>query len=117
MTSLTTVSVLVSFGAPLLVALITKQTASPALKAVLLLAVSAAVAAGNAYTQGGLDQATVVSIIEAFGVGVLAHFGLWKPLNAPAVLAPAVGLGKAPAPVKGNPRDPFDGGPIAATGY
>lgn len=73
---------LVSVVLPVLVGLVTTRVTSAGAKAVLLLALSVVngfvveyAAPGPGYDVG---TAAVLAAV-AFGTGVLAHFGLWKP--------------------------------------
>lgn len=85
----------ISVGLPMLVALVTKQTAHPGLKAILLLALSAvsgflmlllqAVSAHSAFDFTGAMMQTILG----FGMAVLAHYGLLRPIGvtgAPGVI-------------------------------
>ncbi|WP_326597741.1 hypothetical protein [Streptomyces sp. NBC_01803] len=72
----------ISVALPVLVGLVTTRVTHAGWKAVLLLALSSAngllvelSAAGDDYDLGTAAVATLVS----FGIGVLTHFGLWKP--------------------------------------
>jgi hypothetical protein len=75
----------VSVILPALVALVTKQTAHPGLKAFVLLLLSAVT--GFAYScieavQNSLPfslNAAVVAFVMSFGTAVLAHYGLLSP--------------------------------------
>ncbi|GAQ52053.1 hypothetical protein [Streptomyces acidiscabies] len=78
---------LVSVVLPVLVGLVTTRVTHAGAKAVLLLALSTIngfvveyAAPGPGYSVG---TAAVLSLV-AFGTGVLAHFGLWKPVGASA---------------------------------
>lgn len=82
---------------PLLVALVTKINAHSALKATLLALFSAVT---GLIVQATIDDGTAVLSAQgfalafgAFASGVIAYFGLWRAGNAPAKLAPTVGLG------------------------
>lgn len=73
---------LISVGLPVLVGLVTTRVTHPGTKAVLLLALSTAngVLTEAANAAPGWDvRAAVVAALASFGVGVAAHFGLWKP--------------------------------------
>jgi len=73
---------LVSVILPVLVGLVTTRVTSAGTKAVLLLALSTLngllVEVANPGPGFDLGTATILSLV-AFGTGVLAHFGLWKP--------------------------------------
>jgi len=75
---------LVSVVLPVLVGLVTTRVTSAGTKAVLLLALSTAngliVEIANPGPGFDLGTAVVLSLV-AFGTGVLAHFGLWKPVG------------------------------------
>lgn len=73
---------LVSVVLPVLVGLVTTRVTSAGTKATLLLALSTAngllVEVANPGPGFDLGTAAILSAV-AFGTGVLAHFGLWKP--------------------------------------
>jgi len=73
---------LVSVVLPVLVGLVTTRVTSAGTKAVLLLALSTVnglvVEIANPGPGFDLGTAVILSLV-AFGTGVLAHFGLWKP--------------------------------------
>ncbi|MEU7338722.1 hypothetical protein [Streptomyces sp. NPDC007074] len=74
---------LISVVLPVLVGLVTTRVTSASVKAVLLLALTAATGFftelagphGDNYSVGS----AVILWAVSFGVGVLSHFGLWKP--------------------------------------
>lgn len=85
----TLVGLLVSFVLPLLVGLVTKASTSSAVKAVLLLLLTAvtnllsqflATDNGPGFPWGTAILGTVIG----FAMAVAAHFGLWKPTGATA---------------------------------
>jgi hypothetical protein len=73
---------LVSVVLPVLVGLVTTRVTSAGVKAVLLLALSILngllVEVANPGPGFNLGTAAILAVV-AFGTGVLAHFGLWKP--------------------------------------
>lgn len=73
---------LVSVVLPVLVGLVTTRVTSAGTKAVLLLALSTVnglvVEIANPGPGFDLGTAAILALV-AFGTGVLAHFGLWKP--------------------------------------
>lgn len=75
---------LVSVVLPVLVGLVTTRVTSAGAKAVLLLALSTAngllVEVANPGPGFDLGTAAVLALV-AFATGVLAHFGLWKPVG------------------------------------
>ena len=89
---------------PMLVALVAKQNAHAAVKAILLLFLS--VLGGwltELQAQGGsfVLGPTVVSILVVFATAVLSHFGLLKPINlsgSQSVIAKNIpgGIGQEP---------------------
>ncbi|RKN61852.1 hypothetical protein D7231_31765 [Streptomyces klenkii] len=88
----------ISVGLPVLVGLVTTRVTHAGVKAVLLLGLTAAngflvelAAAGDDYDV----QTAVVAWLVSFGMGVLAHFGLWKPTGV-ATAAQDVGTRRAP---------------------
>ncbi len=93
------IGLLISVILPVLVGLVTTRVTHPGLKGVLLLALSTAngflVELANPGPDYDLQTAIVLSLV-AFGTGVLAHFGLWKPAGV-SVKAQAVGV-KTSAP-------------------
>jgi hypothetical protein len=73
---------LVSVVLPVLVGLVTTRVTGAGFKAVLLLALSVVNGFVVEYAAGGAgyDAGTAAVLAAvAFGTGVLAHFGLWKP--------------------------------------
>jgi hypothetical protein len=76
---------LISTGLPVLVGLVTKRVTSAGLKAVLLLALSTLngflVELAGPHDSNYNWQTAAVLALVAFGTGVLAHFGLWKPIG------------------------------------
>lgn len=87
------VALALQFLLPLLVGLLTKQSWPPALKAVLLLALTAVgqflVALQDYLTTPGdattfAWQALLYNMIIGFVVSVAVHFGLWKPTGVSA---------------------------------
>lgn len=81
------IGLLVSVVLPVLVGLVTTRVTSAGLKGVLLLALSTAngflVELANPGPDYDLQTAVILSLV-AFGTGVLAHFGLWKPVGVSA---------------------------------
>lgn len=78
---------LTSVVLPVLVGLVTTKVTSSAVKSVLLLALSTlngfVVEVANRPAGFHLGTAVILSLI-AFGVGVLSHFGFWKPTGITA---------------------------------
>jgi hypothetical protein len=78
---------LVSVVLPVLVGLVTTRVTSSGTKAVLLLALSILngllVEVANPGPGFNLGTAAILAVV-AFGTGVLAHFGLWKPTGISA---------------------------------
>lgn len=75
---------LVSVILPVLVGLVTTRVTHEGVKAVLLLALSGVDGFLVEYVAGGpgydISTAAVLALV-AFATGVLAHFGLWKPVG------------------------------------
>lgn len=73
----------ISVVLPVLVGLVTTRVTSPGVKAVLLLALTAAtgflVELAGPHPSGYSVGTAVVLWGVSFGAGVLSHFGLWKP--------------------------------------
>jgi hypothetical protein len=78
---------LTSVVLPVLVGLVTKRVTSGGIKAVLLLALSAAngflVKLSNPSPNFHIGTAAVLTVVP-FGVSVLSHFGLYKPTGISA---------------------------------
>lgn len=78
---------LISVALPVLVGLVTTRVTSAGTKAVLLLALSTVngllVEVANPGPAFDLGTAAVLALV-AFATGVLAHFGLWKPVGLSA---------------------------------
>ncbi|MEH0657767.1 hypothetical protein QA860_08470 [Streptomyces stelliscabiei] len=78
---------LVSVILPVLVGLVTTRVTHAGVKAVLLLALSGVNGFLVEYAAGGpgydVGTAAVLALV-AFATGVLAHFGLWKPVGVAA---------------------------------
>lgn len=95
------IGLLVSVVLPVLVGLVTTRVTSAGLKGVLLLALSTAngflVELANPGPDYDLQTAVILSLV-AFGTGVLAHFGLWKPVGV-STKAQAVGSKTTPTAV------------------
>lgn len=70
---------------PVLVGLVTTRVTSAGLKAVLLLALSTAsgfvVEFAGPHDAGYSVGTAAVLALVSFGVGVLSHFGFWKPVG------------------------------------
>jgi len=83
-------SMVVGIFLPVLVGLVTKQTANPGVRAVLLAALSAVSSflaewldtlnAGTAFDVGS----TLLTVLGTFVVAVATHFGLWSPTGVSA---------------------------------
>jgi hypothetical protein len=80
-------NLILSVGMPMLVAVISKQTAHPGFKAILLLACSAASGffmawqdAADAHHAFDLNAGLMQTLV-GFGMAVLAHYGLLSPMR------------------------------------
>jgi peptidoglycan/LPS O-acetylase OafA/YrhL len=76
------VSVIVSVFLPILVALVTKRTERPRVRAILLLVLNAISAALNSWliAPAGFDWSQAIfNTIVQFVIGVAMLYGLWKP--------------------------------------
>jgi len=77
------IGLLISFVLPLLVGLVTTRVTSPAVKAVLLLFLTALngflVEFAGPHPDGYSVGSAVILWAVSFGTGVAAHFGLWRP--------------------------------------
>lgn len=82
------VNLILLFGLPLLVALVTRRVTHPGVKAVLLLALSTVASVLNEWLvhEGTFRWAQVVyAAVLVFLGGCVAHFGLWKPTQVQPV--------------------------------
>ncbi|MFD9444937.1 hypothetical protein [Streptomyces sp. NPDC060001] len=90
------IGLLISVVLPVLVGLVTKQVTHPGVKAVLLLALSTLNGFLVEFANPGPDYdfgtAVVLSMV-AFAVGVLSHFGLWKPTGVSGKAQASLGGG------------------------
>ncbi|WP_435606519.1 hypothetical protein [Streptomyces ardesiacus] len=90
----------ISVVLPVLVGLVTTRVTHPGVKAVLLLALTAAngflVELSNAGDDYNVSSALILWAVS-FATGVLAHFGLWKPTGV-AGKAQDVGAKNSAAP-------------------
>ena len=86
----------ISVVLPVLVGLVTKRITHAGIKAVLLLALSILngflVEFANPGPDWDFGTAVVLSLV-AFAVGVLSHFGLWKPVGVSDKAQGALGGG------------------------
>ncbi|SOD80175.1 hypothetical protein SAMN06272781_6905 [Streptomyces sp. 1222.2] len=90
------IGLLVSVVLPVLVGLVTKRVTHAGFKAVLLLALSTLngflVEFANPGPDWDFSTAVILSLV-AFAVGVLTHFGLWKPTGVSDRAQAALGGG------------------------
>lgn len=79
--SVQVVSLLIGTLIPIVVALVTKSTASPGTKAVVNLALSAVSAFGAEYVNSVnfVWQQALLTTVTTFAVSVATYYGLWKP--------------------------------------
>lgn len=105
------ISLFVGIILPVLVAAVTKSTATAAMKSVLLVAgsvISAFLAellgALNAHAAFGW-QAAAITALGTFVVGVASHYGLWKPTGTADAVNAIGGVigGPSPVPPSVNP--------------
>lgn len=86
----------ISVALPVLVGLVTKHVTHPGVKAVLLLALSTLTGFLTEFANPGpnydVSTAVILSLV-AFAVGVLTHFGLWKPVGVSDKAQSALGGG------------------------
>ncbi|MGW3191586.1 hypothetical protein ACWDBT_27475 [Streptomyces ardesiacus] len=91
---------LISVVLPVLVGLVTKRVTHAGVKAVLLLALSTLngflVELAHPGPDYNVGTAVVLSLV-AFGTGVLAHFGLWKPTGVSTKAQESLGGGRRAA--------------------
>lgn len=97
----TTIAVLVGVVLPALVALVTKQVASPRVKSIALIALSAAAAVLTPLLGAdAVDVETVfISFLTIFGTAILSYYGILKPTGITEGIASKVpgGIGADPA--------------------
>lgn len=93
------VTVVVGTILPLLVGLVTKLEASSRLKGALLVVLNVVQGVVIAATAADGSATFTVDTLVLFGVGVLvsllSYYGVYKPNEVPAKLAPNFGLGSA----------------------
>jgi len=80
----TVLTFIVSVLLPMVVALVTRKFSDGSVKALTLLFLSiiSGWATELAASGGSFElKSTVINIVVTFGLAVLAHFGLWKPVN------------------------------------
>lgn len=84
------VSLLVGTLIPILVALVTKSTAQPGVKAVVNLALSAVSGFGAEYINSAhfVWQQALLTTVVTFVVSVATYYGLWKPTNVAGSSSP-----------------------------
>ncbi|MFI8872510.1 hypothetical protein [Streptomyces sp. NPDC055243] len=90
------IGLLISVVLPVLVGLVTKQVTHAGIKAVLLLGLSTLNGFLVEYANPGPDYdfgTAVILALVAFAVGVLSHFGLWKPTGVSGKAQAALGGG------------------------
>jgi len=77
------VSILIGTFIPILVALVTKSTATPRVKALVNLALSAASGFGAEFINSAnfVWQQALLTTVVTFAVSVATYYGLWKPTN------------------------------------
>lgn len=81
------IGLVISVVLPVLVGLVTTRVTHNGVKAVLLLALSTLNGLLVEYANPGPDYdagTALVLALVSFGVGVLSHFGLWKPTGVSA---------------------------------
>jgi hypothetical protein len=88
------ISLVISVVLPVLVGVVTTRVTASGIKAVLLLALSAATGflteLAGPHPAGYRVGTAVILWLVSFGTGVLAHFGLWKPTGLTAALSDRV---------------------------
>lgn len=91
------ISLVIGVALPILVAIVTKRSTDPGVKAVLLALLSAASGFLSEWlvalnTSANFDWGSVaVTWVTTFVVGVATHFGLWAPTGVAATVAATVG--------------------------
>lgn len=106
-------SLLIGVVLPLVAGLVTRWTASPGLRAVVLLALSAVTSVAatllesvNAHRPFDIG-ATLLTVLGTFLVGTGTHFGLWKPTGVSAAVKATGGfIGTAPTAGQSTPDYP-----------
>lgn len=90
------IGLLITFGLPLLVGVVTTHVTNSSLQAVLLLAFSSAngflVEMTAPHPDGYSIGSAVVFALVGFVMAVASHFGLWKPTGVTRVLQTKVGV-------------------------
>lgn len=73
--------ILVSMVLPLVVGIVVKQVAQPAVKSITLAFLSAvtAIATAGLSSNGNIGTNTIVQAVVSFIIAVGAYYGLWKP--------------------------------------
>jgi hypothetical protein len=93
------IGLVVSIGLPVLVGLVTKHVTHPGVKAVLLLALSTLTGFLTEFANPGpgwdFSTAAILAFVS-FAIGVLSHFGLWKPTGVSDRAQSALGGSAAP---------------------
>jgi hypothetical protein len=88
----------ISIVLPVLVGLVTKHVTHPGVKAVLLLALSTLTGFLTEFANPGpgwdFSTAAILALVS-FAVGVLSHFGLWKPVGVSDKAQSALGGGRS----------------------
>jgi hypothetical protein len=96
------IGLLVSVVLPVLVGLVTKHVTHPGVKAVLLLALSTLTGFLTEFANPGpgwdFSTAAILALVS-FAIGVLSHFGLWKPTGISDKAQSALGGGTSPRAV------------------
>jgi len=89
--SVQVVSILIGTLIPILVALVTRSTAPPGVKAVVNLALSAVTGFGAEYVNdvNFVWQQALLTTVVTFVVSVATYYGLWKPTNVASSSSPA----------------------------
>lgn len=85
------VSILIGTVIPIVVALVTRSTARPGLKAVVNLGLSALSGFGTEYINSAnfAWQQALLTTVVTFVVSVATYYGLWKPTNVAGSASPA----------------------------
>lgn len=84
------VSILIGTLIPILVALVTKSTAPPGVKAIVNLALSAVSGFGTEFVNDAnfVWQQALLTTVVTFVVSVASYYGLWKPTNVAGASSP-----------------------------
>lgn len=93
-------SLLIGVFIPILVGLVTKRVTSPAVKSLLLLALSAVSGFLTEYVNSAnfVWQQALLTTVVTFVIGVATYYGLWRPTGVAGAAQDALGGSSPPSP-------------------